>query len=184
MSARSFYHMHVEPKHHSVLLLRLPGNVEREIYRAKNEILRNTGAVSTQTPPILPLAAVARNIADAAVDTLPQEEISPLQLGPMTETGGYIVVSATLGAKLVGWVDEAATGPVPNNQLFNRLPGFLIASATDVGLDACQLPDTQKFPKRATVLRVEVWSIEVRSDPWWLSYSWQVAWSRRIKLRG
>ena len=175
--------MEVAPKHHSLLLLRLPGNVERDVYQIKNEILRDTGAVSTQIPAILPISDVREDLADTAVDTLPQREIPPLQLGPITETNGFIVVSAALSESFAGWMIDVATGATASNPIVDHLPGFLIASATDVSLEECRLPDIQ-LPLRATVLSVENWSIEVEGDPWWLSYSWRVAWSRRIKLRG
>ena len=86
--------MPVAQKHHSLLLLRLPGNVEREIYQLKNDILRKTGAVSTQMPPILPIADVHAELTDSAVDTLSQREIRPVRFGPIAETNGFIVLGA------------------------------------------------------------------------------------------
>ena len=172
------------PRHHSLLLLRLPGNVEREIYRIKNEILRISGAVSSQVPPVLPLAVIKPEAAESVVDSLPQTAISPLCLGPIVEASGYLVVSTVLVDYWERLKEAAGSAPGGQDEILTGLPGFLVASTSDVEAKVWQSLDSTALPKRVSVVCVENWSIEVRGNPWWIDYTWQVAWSRRIKLRG
>jgi len=169
------------------IVLRAPGNVERELNVIRDGLFRTTLAVSTQAlPPVFPVAYVDREVARESTDLIPQTRIPPIPLDGLRVCGAGVVVSATLTAPWEEFLEgidltEASAGFPPTGCGF-FLGSTDLAAAWPTIRDGPELGRT--LPGRLSVLNVELMSIRVGRDPWWSEIDWEVCWSRRLKLRG
>lgn len=176
-----------------MLLLRLPGNVERSVNIVRERLFGLTGALSTHAlPPLLPLAYIPGEMGEEIADSLPQTAIAPLALGGPTVFDGTLVLEVDWPLPLRTYC-QSVRSLEPPRHMPPPLSGVFIGSEDAAAawgqLDAkarLSLDDVlSAVANGVAVFTLEMLSIEVAAQAeWWEHVTWEVRWDRRIKLRG
>lgn len=179
-----------------VVVLRAPGNVERELNQIRSQLFGATGAVSTHAlPPIFPIAYPDNKIPQEVSDNIPQTDIPPASIGRIHADNRACSMEANIALPesrpTHTWTTYLGIGHAQIPPEFpHPLSGFFLGAAdlanafNQDGRDLAAELDPGPLPKRIAVFAVELISVSWGAAPWWTSVDWNVVWSRRIKLRG
>lgn len=179
-----------------VVVLRAPGNVERELNQIRSRLFGATGAVSTHAlPPIFPIAYSDKQIPREVSDNIPQTDIPPASVGHIHADNRACSMEASITLPeprpTHTWAAYLGVGQAQIPPEFpHPLSGFFLGAADlahAFNQDDRELVaelDRRLLPKRIAVFAVELISVSWDASPWWTSVDWKVVWSRRIKLRG